>query len=388
MKPLVFPRASAFSIVTFVLAGALASTLPACGKEAPKKVEDNPTKTTPVPSDMVFNDFVPPSGGGGVVGVKHDGGIPEGGMAAAEGTAAAGAGGDAPGPGEPGAASPDGAKLTVTEPGAEPRAVRRYAFVANKTDRRVLTIKQSASREGGGPSQEGGFVVTADFTPKAVKPTATKFEMKIVKVDIPGVPAAQKAQAAAQLAAFNGLTGTFDITPRGEVGEVDFKVDEKLAQSGAEMVLQGLQQALELLVPPFPEAPIGVGAKWERKVERKERGVDSAKHAFLLKEVSAEGGGVTADVELTVPKRPLQQRGVPPGATEEVKGKGSYTYAFKLDHISTHVDGEMTVQQKIELVDAKTGQKQSTGTVIKLKNTVEAPGGAGGGAAPAPAPKP
>ena len=46
----------------------------------------------------------------------------------------------------------------------------------------------------------------------------------------------------------------------------------------------------------------------------------------------------------------------------------------------------MSVSQKVELVDPKSGQKQSTGTLLKLKNTVETPGG--GGAAPAPAPKP
>jgi hypothetical protein len=383
MKSLVLPRASAFSIVVIPLlalsAVGLGGGLLACGKEAPKKVEDNPSKTTPVPSDMVFNDFVPTGGGGsGVVGVKVDGGIPEGGMAAAEGTAAAG-GADEP------AASPDGAKLTVTAPGAEPRVARKYAFVANRADRRLVTIKQSAGREGGGPAQEAAFALTADFTPKAVKPTGTRFEMKVVKLDLPGVPAAQKAQALGQLAAFTGLTGAFDITPRGEVGEVDFKADEKMAAGGAEMIIQSLQQALELLVPPFPDAPIGVGATWERKVERKERGMEnSAKHSFTLKEVTAEGGVVTADVEVSVPKHVLQQRGVPPGATEEVKGKGSYTYAFKLDHISSRVDGEMTITRRIELLDPKSGQKQSIAEIVKLKNTLE---GAGGAAA-APAPKP
>jgi hypothetical protein len=381
MKSLVFPRSA------FLIAVASTVALAACGKETPKKVEDNPSKTTPVPSDMVFNDFVPASGGGGgIVGVKQDGGIPEGGMAAAEGTAGAGGSGA---PAEPGAAdpgaSPDGAKLTVTDPGAEPKQVRKYAFTANRVDRRLITIKQSAGREGGGPAQEAVFAVTADFTPKAVIPKGTKLEMKVVKVEIPGLPAAQKAQAAAQLAAFTGLTGSFDITPRGEVGEVDFKADEKLAAGGGDMVIQSLQQALELLVPPFPDAPIGVGAKWERKVERKERGLDnSAKHIFTLKELTAEGGVVTADVEIAVPRHPFQQRGVPPGATEEVKGKGSYTYVFKLDHISTRVDSDMQISQRIELVDPKTGQKQSTGTLAKLKHTLEAVGGG----APAPAAKP
>ena len=346
-----------------------------CNKEPPKKPVDEPKKTTPVPSDMVLNDFVPSGGGGGIVGVKTDGGMLEGGMASAEQPAAAGAT-------EP-AAPDDAMKLHVTEAGAEPRAARRYAFVANHGDKRQITVRQSAS-QAGGPAQENTFLLTADFTPKRVLPAATKFELKVLKIEMPDVPAAQRAQAAAQFAPLTGLTGAFDITARGEIGEVDFKADERMQGPAAEMVVQSLQQSLELLVPPFPAEPVGVGARWDRKVERKERGMEnSAKHSFTLKELTAEGGVVTADVEIAVPKHPFVQRGVPPGATEEVKGKGSYTYAFKFDHICTKVEGDMAITRTIELVDPK-GGKQSVATVIKLKNRLEQPGGA----AAVPAPKP
>ena len=353
-----------------------------CGKDPPKKPVDEPKKTTPVPSDMVFNDFVPSGGGGGIVGVKTDGGLLEGGMAAAEQPADGGPAGA----GDPlaGGASDDAMKLRVTDPGAEPRAPRKFTFVTNRGDKRLITVRQSAGREGGGPAQEAAFAVTADFTPKRVLPAATKFELKVLSVDLPDVQGAQKAQAAAQLKAFAGVTGAFEITSHGEIGEVDFKADERMNGQGAEVIVQSLQQALELLVPPFPSEPIGIGAKWERKVERKERGQENAaKHVFTLKEVTAEGGVVTADVEVSVPKHPFQQRGVPPGATEEVKGKGSYTYAFKFDHISTKVDGDMTITRRIELVDPK-GTKQSDVTVIKLKNRLEQ----SGAAASAPAAKP
>ena len=361
MKSFVFP------LVAFTAAAALSG----CGKDPPKKPVDEPAKTTPVPSDMVFNDFVPATGGNsGVVGVKVDGGMLEGGMASAENPPAAGGGG-----GDPAAAGgPDDAnKLKVTEPGAEPRVARKYAFVANRTDKRLLTIRQSAGREGGGPAQEAAFAMLAEFVPKAVKPTAFKMEMKVLKVELPDLQGAAKAQAAAQLAAFSGLLGTFDISSRGDVGEVDFKADDKMQNQSAEVIIQSLQQALELLVPPFPDAPIGVGATWERKVERKERGTENtARHTFTLKEVTAEGGIVTANVEVGVPKHPFQARGVPPGATEEVKGKGSYTYEFKFDHIATKVEGEMAITRRIELVDPK-GQKQSDVTVIKLKNRLDMP---------------
>jgi hypothetical protein len=382
MKSLVFsrqglrlpPLALAFVVAA---AGALSA---ACGKDPPPKPVDEPKKATPVPSDMVFNDFVPASGGGGIVGVKTDGGMLEGGMADTPSSAGGdpAAGGAAPG-------ADEATKLKVTEPGAEPRAIRKYAFVANRSDKRVLTIRQSAGREGGGPAQEAAFAVTADFVPKVIKPSGTKFEMKVLKVDLPDVQGAAKAQAAAQLAVFTGLAGSFDVSSRGEVGEIDFKADEKMAGPNAEVILQSLQQALELLVPPFPDAPIGVGAKWERKVERKERGQENnAKHIFTLTEVSAEGGVVTAEVEVSVPKHAFQARGVPPGATEEVKGKGAYTYAFKFDHVSTKVNGELTITRKIEVSDGK-GAKQAVAEIIKLKNQLDTVGGAAG---PAAAPKP
>lgn len=384
MKSLVFGCRIGRTFLAVVGASA-ALGLGGCGKEPPKKVDDEPKKTTPVPSDMVFNDFVPSGGGGSIVGVKTDGGMLEGGMASAEGP-----------PGDPGGAAPGGPgdepmKLKVLEPGADPRVARKYTFTANRSDKRLITVRQSAGREGGGPPQEGAFAITVDFVPKQVKPAATKFEVKVLKVDLPDAQGPMKAQAAAQLAPFTGLTGNFDVTSQGEIGEIEFKADEKMAGPGAEVIISSLQQSLELLVPPFPLEPIGVGARWERKVERKERGQENtAKHTFTLKELTADGGVVTAEFEVASPKHPFQQRGVPPGATEEVKGKGAYTYSFKFDHIATKVEGDMTILRKIELLDPK-GQKQQDVTVVKLKSKLEpAGGGGGGGAAPAPtgAPKP
>ncbi|MBX3188437.1 MAG: hypothetical protein KF819_15575 [Labilithrix sp.] len=350
---------------------ALVTMLAACSKDPPPKpTKDEGSKATPVPSDVVFNDFMP--SGGGAVGLRVDGGGLEAGLAAVGGDGAGAAGGEAPAP----AAAEDPARaLKLLEPGAEPRAVRKYAFVANKSEKRQLTMKQSASREGGGggPAQEATFSLLVELTPKVVTPKGTKFEMKVLKVEIPGIPPAQKAQAEAQLAVFSGLTGRFDVTPSGDIGEVDFKADDKLQNGAAEMIVNSLSQAVELVVPPFPSEPIGVGAKWERSSERKERGVEqSQKHTFTLTEFGENAGVVTADIDLKVPKRPLQARGVPPGATQEVSAKGVYTYNFKLDRVATKVDGELTAKAKIEIPDGK-GGKQAVTEISKLKNSMEAP---------------
>jgi len=364
---------------SFVFPLAIGLALAACGKDPPKKAVDAPKAATPVPSDMVFNEFVPAGGGGGgIVGVKTDGGIPEGGL-----------GPDSPGGADPGAAEAAGAeeglpKMKVTDAGAEPRAPRKYAFVAGRTDKRQLTIRQSITREGGGPPQGGSFVINVELTPRAVKPSGTRMELKVMKIEMPDAQGAQKAAAAAQLGALSGLVGAFEISSHGEVGEIDFKADPKMANPAMEGILQSVQPALELVVAPLPTEPIGVGAKWERANERKDARQDAiTKQSFVLTEVNADGAVVTAELDLAVPKHALQQRGAPPGATEEVKGKGSYRYVLKFDHVATKAGGETTITRRIELTDGKGGPKQSVAEVIKLNNALDS---AGGGAASAPKP--
>src|SRR6185436_3622286 len=102
--------------------------------------------------------------------------------------------------------------IKVVEPGAEPRAVRKYTFTPNKVDKRVITITQSVSQSAGGqtaPAQEITIKIALDLTPKQVKPTGATFEAKVTKVELPGAP----PQAAQMLAAMAGLTGTFEVSP-------------------------------------------------------------------------------------------------------------------------------------------------------------------------------
>lgn len=363
-------RLRAASLAAVFLAASLAS---ACTKEEPKVTKEEPKKSTPVPDDMgAFNDFLPKSGGAGGLAVKLDGGV-EGGLAAV-----GPAGGD---PGAAPGAEDDKPGLKVTDPGSEPRAARKYTFVANRVDKRNLTIAQEQSR-GGQVGNAISLLLNVDFNPKKVDAKGAHFEAKVTKVDIPGAAqaGAQQAQLAQALSGLNGLTGAFDITPRGEAGEVTFQADAKMQNPLAEAVVQGLQQAIELITPPFPDAPIGVGAKWERSQEKKEGGVEQkAKHAFTLKEVTAEGGVIEADIELKVPKRAIQAKGLPPGAMLSVDGKGHYTYQFRFDRLATKVTGEISVNQHIEVPD-QSGKKQSVDETQKVKHTIEAPGGGGGAA--------
>jgi hypothetical protein len=362
-------RALSLCLITSLSLGVLAG----CTKQDEKVVKDEPKKATPVSSaDLgAFNDFFPASGGAGGLAVKLDGGG-EGGLPPG---VAAGAGGTPAGGAEPAGATPPEEKLKVTDAGGDPKASRKYAFVANKVDKRIVTIAQEQQRAG---ARGAGLtlVMNIDFTPKKVEPKGTHFELKVNKVEVPqaGLPPQQQAQLAQALGGLGGMTGGFEISPRGEVGEVSMQSDQKMQNPLAEGVVQGLSQITELLVPAFPEAPIGVGAKWERQQDVSEAGAkQSRKASYTLKEVNAEGGVVDVDVEIKVPKRAVPPgRGVPPGTTVSADGKGKYTYQFRFDHVSTSVKGELVIKQHIEAVD-ESGKKQAIDDVQVAKQTIETP---------------
>jgi hypothetical protein len=363
---------------SFAIVGALAILAlgSGCDKDKAKPDETKKSEPTPVPSGMVFNDFLPAQGGNSAgLGVR-DSGL-EGGLAAV-------GGGSGPGEPDPGAGDPPGdpgaapaEKLKVIEPGAEPRALRKYTFAANRVDKRVLTITQAVTQTMGGqssPAQEITLKLYLDLTPKQVKPSGATIEAKVTKVELPGAP----PQATAMLASMSGLSGTFEVSPRGEAGEVSFAANQQMKNQLAESVLQGLSQAVQLLLAPFPDAPIGVGAKWEISASKAEH-ADQGTKRFTLKEMTNDTGVVETEIDIKVPRRAAQ---APRGGGVmfvEVDGKGKYTYQVKLDRMSPKVEGELTLVEKIEVpADPKGGGpggggKQQVQQTQKAKHLIETP---------------
>lgn len=340
----------------------VAAMLAACNKDPPPKpIQDEPKKTTPVPSDMVFNDFIPAGGPGGGLAVRVDGGLLEGGLVGGDGGAVAATEGEA-------------RRAKLLEPGAEPRVARRYAFVANRNDKRVFTLRQSMSMAGR-TQEQPGLAMTVDLVPKDVKPKATRFDLKVVKVELADqdkLPPQMVQQAAKELGGFGGLAASFEVTPQGTVGELSMAGTPKMARDGAEELLQSLQQLVELIVVPLPDEAIGVGAKWEVDESGTEAGIkQTGKRVLELKEMGADGTATIATtIERKVAKRPVPDPRAK-GATMEVDAKGGYTYAVKFDHIASKVNGELTQTIKIEAPAGDNGEKRTVVQEQKLKQVME-----------------
>ena len=326
-----------------------------CDSEKPK-TEVKKAEPTPVPSDMVFNDFIPATGG--PTGMRARDAGSEGGLGDVQG---------GPGDQDPTAGGPPGNGTKLVEAGADPKAVRKYVFTVGKVEKRVITTNTAVSQSMGGqtaPAQEITMKVSLDLKPTAAKKEGgATLELKVTKVEFPGAP----PQVAPMLAAMIGMTGTVDVTPQGDVGEMQIQATPAMRNELAQTVVQALSQAVQLIVCPLPLEPIGAGAKWD-VVGQGGQPDQGTKH-FVAKELSADGATIDTDIEIKIPRR-MQE--TPKGKVFlEVDGKGKYTYAVKWTGTASKVDGNMTINEKIE-VPAGGGQpKQQVSQVQTVKHTVE-----------------
>lgn len=354
-----------FPLVVVMLATAACKDDP---PPAPPKTEAK--KPTPVPSDFVVNDFF--TDDTKVKGVAGDGGVAMGDLKTDGGSGA---------PGASQAPAGDGRAAKLVDAGQEPKVARRYAFAAGKAESRVGQVRVAMTVEvpGAPPQQQAqpAVEVTVKLTPKGLQKGAFPVDVKIDKLGLAegqGLDAKSAAEAQKQLSPFLGLTAKVDVSARGVVGEMAFSGDEKMQKQGAAEILELLQQTLEFIAVPFPEEPIGVGAKWDVESVSTSQGskVTTVTH-FLMKEWAGDAGTLTAEVVRSSPKAPLRDPRMP-GAQLEVNGKGTYTFQVKLDRPTVKVSGESTTLAKIEVPKGeKGGAPQTIVQTVKTRHSLEAP---------------
>ncbi|MBK6460435.1 MAG: hypothetical protein IPF92_05425 [Myxococcales bacterium] len=355
-----------------LLVAAVSVALFACKDAPPPPVKAEPKKPQPVPTDFVMNDFFTDETQ--VKGVAGDASVnlPDGGSA----TASAGGGGNAS------AQAGDARVAKLVEPGAEPRAPRRYTFAAGKPEVRVGQVRVAITVAAPGRPPEEQAEPALDLTMKLSTKGASKgtfpFDVRLEKAALAegqGLDPRSAAEAQKQLGPLVGLAAKVEISPRGVVGELAFAGDEKMAKPGTAEVLQMVQQTLEFAAVPFPEEPIGVGAKWEMANVSVAQGTRvTTRTVFLLKEWSADGGVITAEIARSAPKSPLRDPRMA-GAQVSIDGKGTYTFKVKLDRPTLKVSGESETIAKIDVPKSAKGPAQTITQTIKTKHSLDSPGG-------------
>lgn len=364
--------------VVIALGFAAPALLLACDKEEqkPKAQADKPKDPEKIPEGFVVNDFF--NDKGAPVRAMVDGAAPEGMLA---GGGPAGSGAPAGGSASHESASPPAeaasgvlAEVKLLEPGAEPRAARRYAFGTQAETRSVKT-ETAATVEAQGQKQNMNQPGLKSLVALAVKPGSGKdtfvVSSTLKKVEILGLnpaDAKQQAEAAKALAPLQGLALSFDTTSRGGAGEPRLAA-AKAPQPGAEEMVGLVAQIAELLAIPLPEEAIGVGAKWQRVSSNPTAGMKAVvTTTYTLTSWAGDSGVIDAKIVQRAERQAANDPRLPKGSTVELSGNGAYTFEVSTGSLTNKAKGEVTSVVKIAV--ARGPQTQNLTQTVKLSQEV------------------
>lgn len=194
------------------------------------------------------------------------------------------------------------AEVTLLDPGAEPRQALRFAVEEGATDAVTQRNELQIVQEIGGQTQEVALPATevdVDYVAQDVgddRFTAVG-SYGATRVD-PGDPAvvAEVERLFAQLADAGVAT---ELTTRGAVLGSEVQGLDQTGNPVFDQLASSLVDQASSLSFPFPEEPVGVGARWEVTSSTELSGLP-IEIRYLVTVTSLDGPAVAADVESTL----------------------------------------------------------------------------------------
>jgi hypothetical protein len=216
--------------------------------------------------------------------------------------------------------------VQLVDPGATPHASLRYQFEAGRTQRATLRTDMQTSLSMGGQQVPTGSVppmrMTLSLRVAEIRADGTaRMEFEVLSAQADG-NSPQSAQVNKALAGAAGLAGSYALDQQGRfIGNIIPAGTSQ--QAGGELLTQ-LQENLQQMTAPFPEAPVGQGARWRVTTLNSNGGIRLSQTAeYTLR--ARRGNRIELDMKM-VETSVDAGGGLPPGTKLEsvkVEGGGS-----------------------------------------------------------------
>lgn len=163
--------------------------------------------------------------------------------------------------------APSPPEVEVLDAGSDPREALRYAPAVGASETSTMTMRFDVDQSGVSdlslkpPPIRATIVFTLlDVTPEGqLHVTVTYPSFEVLKRK--GTSAAERRELEDGLASLAGLSGEYTMTTQGAVLESRLDIPPGLDPAIAQ-TLEQLSNQLGLLQAPFPEPPVGIGARW------------------------------------------------------------------------------------------------------------------------------
>jgi hypothetical protein len=232
-----------------------------------------------------------------------------------------------------------GSKVKLIETGGEPRKTLRLHPKEGDKQSLELTMKTATETKGAEmqmPSAKMPAIkLTMELTVTKVAPNGDiSYERTLTDAGVVEEPDAlpQVVEAMqSSLASLKGLVGTGVISSRAIVKSADVKIPDSATPQMRQAAEQSKQTIGGLMVP-FPEEPVGVGAKWEftRPIAAQGLKIDQT-GTYELVSVEEDRLNVKAALAQTAGKQPMQNPMMPNAKLDLLNLKGQGTGNFTTD---------------------------------------------------------
>jgi hypothetical protein len=251
-----------------------------------------------------------------------------------------------------------GASTTVKllEPGVEPRRELRYRYEKGRVERARLISGTVLTMEVAGQKLELPAMPDLEMNAnirivELLASGGARRQLVIDKVDLKkgGLDPSLRDDVGDALARLEGLKGRDVIDPRGFIHELE--LEKVQVRPELRQFLESLQQALGQMGAPFPEEPVGKGARWQIETKVAQQGLELRQRAtYELLEIEGDKGRTKMELQQRSPAGAVSPPGLPPGIQAELlslDSRGSGELRFDLGRMVP--DGHVTTKSKIRV---------------------------------------
>lgn len=224
-------------------------------------------------------------------------------------------------------------QVALLSAGAQPRQQIRLKPTVNSRQAATMTMNMNVAVTG-----PNGQALPATKLPSVVMGMETvvsridpngdiHYRFRYTDANVSGdssLPPAAQTQLRSQLQKLKGLSGSFVIDNRGRAKSSNLTIPTTVDATTKQM-LQQMSQSLQQFASPFPDAPIGPGAKWRVTYPVISAGGIRSSMVANYELTALNGNTATLDftVEQRAPAQKLNQPGMPRGVSLNLKSLGS-----------------------------------------------------------------
>ncbi|NMB75253.1 MAG: hypothetical protein GYA21_08995 [Myxococcales bacterium] len=281
------------------------------------------------------------------------------------------------------APQPAAVTVKVLDPGAEPREKLRYRFAAGKRSDLEMVMRMAMNMTMGDTATPQiklpGISMSMSIDHKSIQENgALRYEFKLEGAKT--LPTANvlpqvESSVTQEINKVVGMHGFAVVDPRGMVLDADVEMPAGAPAQISQMV-EDVRQQVRQMCAPFPEEPVGLGARWEVTMPVRTTAISMSQVAtYTLKQRDGDKLSMEVSITQNAPAQAMRAPNLPAEAEVNLsylKSAGSGTMGIDLGQLVP--TSKMSMKTSMAMTVKAGGQTQNVATDFDLEADIHPAG--------------